>query len=68
MAIILAAVTHVWHAGRMIPPGEVFSVNDAYGTKLIEGGSAKVAKGIKSEPEQQPKTTRKRKTDDDEND
>jgi len=63
MAIILETITHVWFAGRMIPPGEMFSADDEFATKLIEGGSAKVANSVPSKPVQQPKT-RKRKEDD----
>lgn len=63
MAIVLEAITHVWLAGRMIPPGDVFSVDEAYGKKLIQGVSAKVANAIDSK-EEQPKS-RRRKTDDD---
>lgn len=62
MAIILEAVTHVWLAGRMIPPGEVFSAADVFATRLIEGGSAKVANSVPAKPTQQPKT-RKSKED-----
>lgn len=46
MAIVLEAITHVWFAGRMIPPGEKFSADDEFGKKLIRGGTAKVAGGI----------------------
>ncbi|WP_036217056.1 hypothetical protein [Lysinibacillus sphaericus] len=46
MAIVLKAVTHVWFAGRMIPPGEIFSADGDFGKKLIEGGSATVADAI----------------------
>lgn len=46
MAIVLEAVTHVWFAGRMISPGEVFSADDTFAKKLIEGESAKVHKAI----------------------
>ncbi len=46
MAIVLKAVTHVWFAGRMIPPGDIFSSDDDFGKKLIEGGSAIVADAI----------------------
>lgn len=46
MAIILEAITHVWFAGRMINPGEVFSADDEYGKKLIKGKSAKVHKAV----------------------
>jgi len=52
MAIILETITHVWFAGRMIPPGEVFSADDVFATKLIEGGSAKVTSSIESNDEQ----------------
>ena len=67
MAIILEAVTHVWFAGRMIPPGEVFSADDAFGTKLIAGGSAKVVNAVDSveSKEEQPKSRRIKKVDDD---
>lgn len=46
MAIVLEAITHVWFAGRMIPPGEKFSADDDFGRKLIEGASAKVHKAV----------------------
>ncbi|MNH43719.1 hypothetical protein D3C79_1056960 [compost metagenome] len=54
----------MWFAGRMIPPGEVFSADDAFATKLIEGGSAKVANAVDSKDEQ-PKGRRTKKVDDD---
>jgi len=73
MAIVLKAVTHVWFAGRMIPPGDIFSADDDFGKKLIEGGSAIVADAImeseqdeidlESTSEQKPKTRSKRKVD-----
>jgi len=62
MAIILESITHVWFAGRMIEPGEVFSADDVFAKRLIEGGSAKVANSVPVKPTQQPKT-RKRKED-----
>lgn len=46
MAIVLKAVTHVWFAGRMIPPEEIFSADGDFGKKLIEGGSATVVDAI----------------------
>ncbi|AVK84042.1 hypothetical protein C3943_10890 [Lysinibacillus sp. B2A1] len=64
MAVILESITHVWFAGRMIPPGEFFSADDAFATKLIEGGSAKVANAVESK-EEQPKSRRIKKVDDD---
>ncbi|MGG2114006.1 hypothetical protein ABFY60_26855 [Lysinibacillus pakistanensis] len=64
MAVILESITYVWFAGRMIPPGEVFSADDAFATKLIEGGSAKVANAVESK-EEQPKSRRIKKVDDD---
>ncbi|WP_320938710.1 hypothetical protein [Lysinibacillus capsici] len=64
MAIILESITHVWFAGRMISPGEVFSADDAFATKLIEGCSAKVANAVDSKDEQ-PKGRRVKKVDDD---
>lgn len=46
MAIILEAITHVSHGGRILEPGEFFSVNDELGKKLIKGRSAKVYKSL----------------------
>lgn len=46
MAIILEAITHVSHGGRILEPGEIFSTNDELGKKLIKGGSAKVYKSM----------------------
>lgn len=46
MAIVLEAITHVWFAGRMIEPGEVFSADDTFAKKLIKGKSAKVYKSV----------------------
>lgn len=46
MAIILEAITHVSHGGRILEPGEIFSVNDELGKKLIKGRSAKVYKTL----------------------
>lgn len=57
MAIVLEAITHVWFAGRMIEPGEVFSADDVFAEKLIKGKSAKVAKSLKkTEPTKTSKT------------
>ena len=55
MAIVLEAITHVWFAGRMIPPGEVFSADDTFGRKLIIGGSAKVHKAVIQPPAPDPR-------------
>lgn len=46
MAIVLEAIEHVWHAGRIIPPGEVFSAEDSFAKKLLKGGSAKVKNSV----------------------
>ncbi|MEK5069809.1 hypothetical protein [Sporosarcina sp. FSL K6-1508] len=54
MAIVLEAITHVWFAGRMIPPGQVFSADDAFGKKLIQGGSAKVREAAAQEASVSP--------------
>lgn len=61
MAIILEAITHVSHGGRILEPGEIFSVNDELGKKLIKGRSAKVynsldkaADNLKSTPTEIP--------------
>lgn len=62
MAIVLEAVTHVWFAGRMIEPGEVFSADDAFGKKLIQGESAKVANAVGSKVDA-PKPKPRRKAD-----
>lgn len=62
MAIVLEAITHVWFAGRMIPPGEVFSADDSFGKKLIVGGSAKVANAVDSKDEA-PRPKNRRKAD-----
>lgn len=62
MAVILESITHVWFAGRMIPPGEVFSADDVFAQRLIEGKSAKVANSVPAKPTQQSKT-RKSKED-----
>ena len=64
MAIILESITHVWFAGRMIPPGEVFSADEAFGKKLIVGGSAKVANAVDGDNE--PTKGRRTKKADDE--
>lgn len=48
MAIVLEAITHVWFAGMMIEPGEVFSADDTFAKKLIKGKSAKVHKAVEN--------------------
>lgn len=61
MAIILEAITHVWHHGRMLEPGEIFSAEETFAKKLIEGNSAKVKDSIEKTTEQikNRKTSRK---------
>lgn len=49
MAIVLQAIEHVWHAGRIIPPGDVFSAEDSFAKKLINGGSAKVNNSVETQ-------------------
>lgn len=43
MAVILEAITHIWHHGRMVEPGEFFSADETFAKKLIEGNSAKIS-------------------------
>ena len=49
MAIVLKAIEHVWHAGRILTPGEVFSADESFAKKLIEGGSAKVNNSVETQ-------------------
>lgn len=46
MAVVLEAITHVCFAGRTIEPGTVFSVDDVFAKRLIQGDSAKVHNAI----------------------